>query len=314
VAFVGLQVDDNSHGLEGYHQRRETLAEHQERIRAYLDLRRLGPTELEELAAFMFEMACQLEHAADLQAKAKEFLREHKILIPADTTLTRIVGEHRERARQQIFRDIAEAVPKRIAHTLDDLLVIDRAQAVSPLQRIKENPSKPSAGGMQALIDKLTAIERTGVLRVDISWLSRNYQRALFHYARKASADRLRDLARTRRHATLVCFLWQSYSDAVDQAVDMFDKLLTRTASSAQKKLDEQMIRQRKLVRNSLSALRTIGCVLLDESVDDAHVRSTLFERVSKETLSEYVDDVEQWVTGKNSDPRNSMGAAELET
>jgi hypothetical protein len=48
-----------------------------------------------------------------------------------------------------------------------------------------------------------------------------NYQRALFHHVRKSSVTRLRELAEPRRRAALVCFLWQSYRDAVDQAVDI---------------------------------------------------------------------------------------------
>jgi tetratricopeptide (TPR) repeat protein len=55
-------------------------------------------------------------------------------------------------------------------------------------------------------------------------WLNGNYQRALFHHVRKSSVTRLRELAEPRRRAALVCFLWQSYRDAIDQAVDMFDK------------------------------------------------------------------------------------------
>jgi hypothetical protein len=68
----------------------------------------------------------------------------------------------------------------------------------------------------------------------DLSWLNGNYQRALFHQVRKSSVTRLRELSEARRRAALVCFLWQSYRDAVDQVVDMFDKLLTRAHTQAQ--------------------------------------------------------------------------------
>ena len=51
--------------------------------------------------------------------------------------------------------------------------------------------------------------------------------------ARNESVDRLRDLSQPRRHATLVCFLWQSYHDAIDQLIDMFDKILARTQRQA---------------------------------------------------------------------------------
>ena len=63
-------------------------------------------------------------------------------------------------------------------------------------------------------------------------------------YSTKCESRRwpgLRELAEPRRHAALVCFLWQSYRDAVDQAVDMFDKLLIRAHTQAQNELDEQL-------------------------------------------------------------------------
>jgi len=41
---------------------------------------------------------------------------------------------------------------------------------------------------------------------------------AFARIVRNSSADRLRELARPRRHAALVCFLWQSCRDAVANA------------------------------------------------------------------------------------------------
>jgi hypothetical protein len=126
---------------------------------------------------------------------------------------------------------------------------------------------------MQSLTDKLAAIQATGVLAVDLSWLNANYQRALFHYVRKCPADRLREIARPRHLAALVCFLRQSNRDAVDQAVDMFDKLLTRTHTRAEHELDEQMRGQRQMIKAALTALRSLGEIILDDAVGDAALR-----------------------------------------
>jgi hypothetical protein len=35
---------------------------------------------------------------------------------------------------------------------------------------------------MKALMHKMAAIEATGILGIDLSWLNANYQRAMFHY------------------------------------------------------------------------------------------------------------------------------------
>ena len=70
-------------------------------------------------------------------------------------------------------------------------------------------------------------------------------------YVRKCSAHRLRELARPRRRTALVCFRRQSYRDAVDQAVDMFDKLLTRTVAHAERELDQHLREQRRTIRSA---------------------------------------------------------------
>jgi hypothetical protein len=133
---------------------------------------------------------------------------------------------------------------------------------------------------MLALVGKLKVIEATGVLGVDLLWLNGNYQRALFHQVRKSSVARLREIAASRRRAALVCFLWQSYRDAVDQAVDMFDKLLIRAQTQAQNELDEQLSRQRQTIQVSLAALRSLSRIILDDSIPDGELRTQLFAAV----------------------------------
>ena len=86
----------------------------------------------------------------------------------------------------------------------------------------------PSVGGMKLLLARLELIEATGVLEVDVGWVNGNYQRILFHIVRTASADRVRRMAAPRRHLALVCFLHQAWRDTLDQAVDMYGKLLDR--------------------------------------------------------------------------------------
>ena len=156
------------------------------------------------------------------------------------------VGEQRRKARDAIAARVAEELPLEVGETRDKLLEVEAGETVSGLQGIKKNPATPSAVAMRRLAERLTVIEATGVLGMDLEWLNRNYQRSLFQYVRNCSAPRLRKLARPRRWTALVCFLRQSYRDGVDQAVDMFDKLLTRTFAHAERDLDQHLREQRK--------------------------------------------------------------------
>ena len=150
---------------------------------------------------------------------------------------------------------MAGPLPREVSQALGKLLEVDADESVSRLQWIKENPAQPSPAALRRLAEKLAAIKTAGVLGMDLEWLNRNYQRALFHYVRKCSAHRLRERARPRRRTALVCFLRQSCRDGVDQAVDRFDKRLTRTFAQAGRELDPHLREQRRTLRSALVSL-----------------------------------------------------------
>jgi uncharacterized protein DUF4158 len=136
----------------------------QEHIREYLKLTVYGPREADALARFLKEEACRLEQTASLLARAREFLKERRVLFPAESTLLRLVGEQRKRAREHIVAKLAGSLSPGVVKVLDGLLEVKKGEAISGLQAIKANPAKPSAAAMQDLADKLAAIEATGIL------------------------------------------------------------------------------------------------------------------------------------------------------
>ena len=302
LSFVATQLNIAATDIDGYAARQHTVSDHQTRIRGYIKLIVFDTEQTEALERFIFEESCRLEHTASLLARAREFLKERLVLFPAESALLRLVSDQKKRAREHIASKLAEGLTSDMVKTLDDLLEVKEGEAISGLQAVKANPAKPSPAAMQSLADKLTAIEATGVLAIDLSWLNANYQRRLFHFVRKCSADRLREVTRPRRLASLVCFLRQSYRDAVDQAVDMFDKFLTRTHTRAEHELSDQMRSQRQTIKAALAALRSLGAIILDDSVGNAALRPRLFAAVPRDVLEAQIAGLDEWVTGKKSD------------
>jgi hypothetical protein len=73
-----------------------------------------------QLEQFLFEETCRLEQSAALMGRAREFLKEQRVLEPAEFRIARIVGEQRVRAREHIFRRVAASVPNGLAGTLEE--------------------------------------------------------------------------------------------------------------------------------------------------------------------------------------------------
>ena len=163
---------------------------------------------------------------------------------------------------------------------------------------------------MNALMHKMAAIEATGILGIDLSWLNANYQRAMFHYVRKCTADRLREVTGPRRLATLTCCLRQSYRDTSDQAVDMFDKIIIRMQADTARELDDQMCHQRKTIKVALSSLRALGEIILDDDIDDVALRPKLFAAVPRDKLQEQVAGLHDWCRAREAMPSTASCAA----
>ena len=142
---------------------------------------------------------------------------------------------------------------------LDGLLDTGDDARFSALNRIKESTSSPSVTGMRRLLARLELIEATDVLATDIGWVNGNYQRVLYHSVRATSADRLREMVAPRRRLALVCFLHQAWRDTLDQAVDMYAKLLDRSRKVVENRLDEKLKAQRHAVDRIVAALPRHG-------------------------------------------------------
>ena len=298
LVFVSLQVSASLEVFGDYAARRETVAEHQERIRRYLKLRRYS-AEL-EVAQFVFEEALRLEQASALLARTKEYLRLQQILIPGDATLHRLIKTQREAATTYIYTRISGELTGELKQILDELLVSESSSR-SGLQTLKQPPRRASPTGLLELTGKLEKIAKTGILGIDLGWLNNNFQRSLARYVRRCSAKRLRELSANRRHTALVCYLQQIHRDTIDEMVNSFDKLMSRTWSRAEENQAQHAKAGRKQVRASLAQYRSILELLLDEAIKDAELRGVVFDRFGEEELEQEVVEVETMLSGKFS-------------
>src|SRR3954467_6430298 len=92
LGFVAMQLNADVTSLDGYAARQHTVSDHQTRIRDYLNLVVFDHEQAEALGRFVFEESCRLEQTAPLLARAREFLKQRRVLFPAESALLRLVG------------------------------------------------------------------------------------------------------------------------------------------------------------------------------------------------------------------------------
>ena len=182
---------------------------------------------------------------------------------------------------------------------LDELVAVGDDQPHSPLHGIKTGTSSPSVGGMKRLL---------GAAGIDRGDRRAGHRRELGQRQLpadpvpqrpdRASADRVREMAAPRRHLALVCFLHQAWRDTLDQAVDMYGKLLDRNRKRVDERLDDMLKAQRHAVVRIVQRYRRLGAVLLDPDVGDDELRARLLSIVPEEKLREDQSDLTSWTRG----------------
>ncbi len=300
LTYVSVQLDIPDGVIHEYVPQRQTIINHQNNICDYIGLHRFGEAEIALLESFLFEEACRLEQTGPLMVQAKTFLKDNKILFPADSTLRRLIMTQRRVARDHIFHRIADDLPGAIKLKLDELLIAGQRR-LTPFQALKTPPGNPSPKSMLRLTEKLKRIQEMGILEINLSWLNNNYRRSLARYARRCSADRMRKLREERRYAVLVCFLRQVFQDTVDHMIEMHDKLLQRVYNRAQEDVDSEMRKQRRMIRSSLQSFSRLADIILDDGVPDEALRQALFQEVERERLYDQASATKTWLTGKYS-------------
>ncbi len=70
LTFIGLQIGMEPDSIKKYAKRRETISEHQARIRHYLKKEQLDSAKLKLLEQFLFKAACRFDQIATLGGHA----------------------------------------------------------------------------------------------------------------------------------------------------------------------------------------------------------------------------------------------------
>lgn len=300
LAYVAQQIgleEDAAALMERYALRQPTISEHTERVKRYLGVRPFLNEDKADLRSFIAKEAEHLEQAAGLVAASEEYLRRKKILLPAVSTVRRIVGQERTSTRRRIFARVHSLLSDNLRDALDSLLVVETgSRETSPIQTLKEPPGSASPASLLREIEKLETIGKTGATEVDISWLRNALRKALAHRVRHSSAHRLRELSPDHRYTSLLCFLQETHGDTIDQIVDLHSKVMTQTYRRAKNRLDKQYQRHRRSLVKKLATLNTIGRLVLDLGIPDEALREEVLKEIPLEQLETQVKEAEQWL------------------
>jgi TnpA family transposase len=213
-------------------------------------------------------------------------LVERKVLLPGVTVLERLVGRVRDRAARRLWRLLAGAPTSLQRACLEGLLEVPAGERQSPLDQLRRGPNRVSAPALVGALDRLQAIRAIGVGDIDLGHLPSSRIQALARYASKTTAAMIARMPDERRLATLLAFAKHFEVIALDDALDVFDLLMSDILRDARGLSDRARLRTLKDLDAAALDLRTACERLLDENLPDADVRQAVFACIPRERLA----------------------------
>ncbi|MEP6856062.1 MAG: Tn3 family transposase [Pedococcus sp.] len=196
---------------------------------------------------------------------AEGWLRERKVVLPGVTTLARLVARVREEGMQRLWDTLAALLTSVQASALESLLQTPAGARVSELERLRRGPTRVSGRAMVAALDRVSEITGIGVGGLDLGAVPHRRVVELARYGLAGKAPALARHPRARRLATLLATVVQLRAKATDDALELFDVLMTtELMGRARRASNEEKVRRYPRVSKDAGKLAAAVGVLLE--------------------------------------------------
>ena len=207
--------------------RAQTEREQSLRIRRYLDIRSFDRQAAADLREWLRQGAIEGRTAAELLVRGENKLRDWRVMLPAMSTLERLVAAEVTHATTDLFEMVATRLPPTLRDAIDLLIEVPEGDARSSLFRLKDYPKSPNAAVIKGDIVRLRLIEELLGKGAGLDDLDPRIVRQLGQLGRRYDAGDLRRFAKPKRDALVACTLIEARKALLDQIVEMNDLFLT---------------------------------------------------------------------------------------
>lgn len=184
------------------------------RIRRHLGIRRFDREVAADLREWLRQGAIEGRTAADLMARAEDRLRGWRVMLPAVSTLERLVSAEVAHATTRLYETVTSRLPPTLRAAID-------------LFRLKDYPKSARAAAIKGDIARLRLIEELLDTGAGLGDLDPRIVRQLGQLGRRYDAGDLRRFAKPKREALVACYLVEARKTLLDQIVGMNDLFLT---------------------------------------------------------------------------------------
>lgn len=270
LSYIAKQINVNPDAFSSYALREQTRREHIEEIRQEYGYRNFTTREHRILAQNLLHHAMENGQIIHLIQMAIDELRKRKVILPAMTTIERVVWEARHRAEEKIFKNLNSSLTELQKQKLDKTIEVESDESKTILAWLREVPGQSSPEAFLKVVQRLEyiremnlTIQTEGIHPNRLLQLSRLGARYKPHSFRRFKAD--------KKYAILVLYLLNLSQDLIDQAFEIHDRQITLLLSKGRKAQEEMQKQNGKTINEKVVLLADLGAALIkarNEGID----------------------------------------------
>lgn len=244
---------------------------HLAQLRAFLNVRPLDAGGRDWLTT-VAETAAQTKHIVpDIVNVMLEELVHHRYELPAFSTLERLAIAAREQVHDTHYRQIADALTPAMRALIDELLLTPPGSHHSGWHALKREPKRPTNKEVRHYLQHIQRLRTLAeqLPPIDVSVPKLKQFRAM---ARALDASELAELIPVKRYALAAIFIRSQYRKTLDDAADLFIRLIQNLENTAQQRLIAYQLEHSKRADALIGQLREILQAYQVEGTDTQRV------------------------------------------
>ncbi|MBV8384935.1 MAG: Tn3 family transposase [Planctomycetaceae bacterium] len=264
LSLVARQLKVSPGCWAEYGQRDQTRREHLVELQAVFGFRSFTMRHYRRAVHDLDDLARQTDKGIVLAGALVANLRRRSILLPSVGVIERICAEAVTRATRRIHAALTEALTPEHRGRLDALLDPRGNSKVSTLAWLRQSPGAPNAKHLLEHIDRLRAIEALGLPAGCAREVHQNRLLKLAREGGQMTAQHVRELESTRRHATLIAVVLEAKATVIDEIVDLNDRIIGTLFNRARRNHEQQFQQSGQAINEKVRLFYRVGQALLE--------------------------------------------------
>ena len=282
--FVAEQLGADASEIGEYAARDETRREHLQVSCKEYRFRPYGPAHSPLLRRYLETEALSIDSAFTLVESAMEWLRQHRVILPALATLEAVVRAVRSKVERDVYWRLFNRLEENQKTELNQLLELGSSRG-SLLGWLRRVPRSCSAAGILDLMQRLNWVQGWGVPRELADGIAGKRIDQLAARGARHSVAHFRRFPPKKRYAILAAFLLNLAEELTDRSVDFHRRLIGRLFRASEKKQWTGFVQQGPSVNEKLHNYARLTAVIARAHKDGRSLEAAIEQEFAWEAL-----------------------------